>query len=176
MKKAGILFSETDVTTSDIEYDSRKQKMTVDMDPTLKQIQVLPMTGGTVITDTGSGGGYSKLLCNEVLFRVQHNMPFIPKVESYYYVTKADNPPAAPSPINGTVVGSYYKTALPIIFNAMGYGDEQIFTEVDAVYITVRHQVYSWDQTTTFYGVGSYCAFNFRYMVTNLPAITNPSV
>jgi len=103
MKKAGILFSETDVTTSDIEYDSRKQKMTVDMDPTLKQIQVLPMTGGTVITDTGSGGGYSKLLCNEVLFRVQHNMPFIPKVESYYYVTKADNPPAAPSPINGTV-------------------------------------------------------------------------
>lgn len=172
--KPGIIFSDTDVTKADLSYDSRKQKMTVDLDPIIKHAQVVPMNAGTVISDMGSGGFYHKLLCDEVLFRTEHHMPFKPKVEAYFYVTKAGNPPGSTTPVNGTTIGSYYKNSLPIIYNIMGYGDEGVFIKVDDVYLTVRHQVYSWDSDSMFYGVGSYCEFNFRYLVTNLPDISEP--
>ena len=107
----------------------------------------------------------------ETLWTYTHKMGFRPQVHAYFYVT--DSPNSA-DVTNGLVVGSYYKTFLPIVFNAVGYGDESIRMVVDDKTVSLVHTATSGPSVTSsfpFKGVGNLLKFRFRYLVTNQRAI-----
>jgi hypothetical protein len=169
----GIIFSNNGIENGKFEYDSRKQKVIMNLKQVPKHVDVIEMDGGTVPHSTSTSGSLS-LVLSEVLFRIEHNMPFKPRVEGFFDVTEQgkihggvlDNSP-------GPGVGAYYRNWLPLITNAFGYGEEQIVMEIDSVYITVKHTAYTWG-STEFFGIGNNCKFNFRYLITNLPDISEP--
>lgn len=161
----GIITSDTSLD-KEVLYDSRKKKMTVDLDPALKRADVLEMNGGTRLVTTTPNQTIT-----ETLWTYSHKMPFRPQVHAYFYVTDAPN---AADVTNGLEVGSYYKTNLPIVFNAIGYGDEGIQMIVTDKTISLVHTATSGSSITTsspFKGVGNLLKFRFRYIVVNQRAI-----
>ena len=161
----GIITSDTSLD-KEILYDSRKKKMTVDLDAALKRADVLELDGGTrLVTSTPNA------TITETLWTYKHRMPFRPQVHAFFYVTDAPN---AADITNGLVVGSYYKTTLPIVFNAIGYGDEGISMVVDADTISLVHTATAGSAisgSNQFKGVGNLLKFRFRYIVVNQRAI-----
>ena len=157
----GIITSDTSLD-KEVLYDSRKKKMTVDLDPALKRADVLMMDGGTrLVTSTPNQ------TITETIWTYTHKMGFKPQVHAYFYVTDAPN---AADVTNGLVVGSYYKTNLYIVFNAIGYGDESIRMVVDDKTISLVHTATSSPSVTSaspFKGVGNLVKFRFRYIVVN---------
>jgi hypothetical protein len=161
----GIITSDTSLD-KEVLYDSRKKKMTVDLDPVLKRADVITLDGGTRLVTTTPNQTIS-----ETLWTYTHKMPFRPQVHAFFYVTDA---PDAAAITNGLVVGSYYKTYLPIVYNATGYGDEGIELVVDDKTISLVHTATSGSSisgTSPFNGVGNLLKFRFRYIVVNQRAI-----
>lgn len=161
----GIITSNTSLD-KEILYDSRKRKMTIDLDPALKRADLLTFDGGTRLITTTPNQTIS-----ETLWTYNHRMPFRPQVHAYFYVTDAPN---AADVTNGLEVGSYYKTNLPIVFNAIGYGDEAITMVVTDKTISLVHTATSGSSITgafPFKGVGNLLKFRFRYLVVNQRAI-----
>ena len=161
----GIITSDTSLD-KEVLYDSRKKKMTVDLDPALKRADVLTMDGGTRLVTTTPNATIT-----ETLWSYNHRMGFKPQVHAYFYVTDAPN---SASITNGLVVGSYYKTNLPIVFNAIGYGDETINMVVDDKTISLVHIATAGSSISgsfPFNGVGNLLKFRFRYIVVNQRAI-----
>ena len=161
----GIITSDTSLE-KEVLYDSRKKKITVDLDPALKRADVIQMDGGTrLVTSTPNQ------TITETLWTYNHKLGFRPQVHAFFYVT--DSPNSADI-TNWLVVGSYYKTNLPIVFNAIGYGDEGISLVVDEKTVSLVHTATSGMFVTTsfpFKGVGNLLKFRFRYLVTNQRAI-----
>lgn len=161
----GIITSDTSLD-KEILYDSRKKKMTVDLDPALKRADVLDLNGGTRLVT-----GTPNQTITETLWSYNHRMGFRPQVHGYFYVYDAPN---AADIINGLEVGSYYKTILPVVTNAIGYGDESITMVVTDKTVELVHTATSGASITTsntFKGVGNLLKFRFRYLVTNQRAI-----
>jgi len=159
MTNWGIMIADTDIN-KDVIYDSRKKKMTVDLDPAFKRADVITLDGGTILKTTTPNQSIT-----ETLVTIAHRMPFKPQVHGFFYVTDA--------PANRTsslVVGTYSKSTLDIIDNAAGYGSEAIWMDVDETNIYIYHNVNSSTGISSsfpFYGIGSDAKLRFRYIVTN---------
>ena len=108
-----ILKGERPIDEGQFKYDSRKQKMQIDLADPAGHARIIEMDGGTIVTQ--AAGGTTNL--TETLYTFKHNMPFRPQVLSYYYVR--DVPGDRQS---GVTIGSYASDTLPVIFNAVGYG------------------------------------------------------
>lgn len=161
MADYGIMIADTNIG-KDVIYDSRKKKMTVDLDPAFKRADVITLDGGTILTTTTPNQSIT-----ETLVTIRHNMPFKPQVHGYFFVTDAPNAASKP---NSLVVGTYSKTTLDIIDNAVGYGSEAVWMDVDETNIYIYHNVNSSTSISTsnvFYGIGSSAKMRFRYIVTN---------
>lgn len=161
----GIITSDTSLD-KEIVYDSRKKKMTVDLDPALKRADVLLLDGGTRLLTTTPNQTIT-----ETIWNYSHKMPFRPQVHAYFYVYDA---PDAATITNGLEVGTYQKSRLDIVYNAIGYGSESIVMVVDEKTVSLVHTATSGMSVSgsfPFNGVGNLLKFRFRYLVTNQRAI-----
>lgn len=153
---SGILLTDGPIDTGKVLYDSRKKKMTVDLDPSMKHIDLLPLNGGQIKDGV--------VTFQETIWKIPHNLPFIPLVLGFYYVTDR------PSGITTSVeIGTFQKKNLWLVTNAFGYGDESVQLKADDKYVWLQHYVNG--STSTFKGNGSAVKFNFRYIITNLPDV-----
>jgi len=161
MSDWGIMIADTDIK-KDVIYDSRKKKVTVDLDPAFKRADVITLDGGTILDTTTPNQSIT-----ETLVTIPHNMPFKPQVHGFFYVT--DAPDAASKP-NVLVVGTYSKTVLDIIDNSVGYGTEAVYMIVTDTNVEIHHDVNSStgiSGANPFHGIGSQAKLRFRYIVTN---------
>jgi hypothetical protein len=153
----GILLTNGPIDKGDVLYDSRKKKMTVDLDPMLQHIDLIPLNGGQIKDGI--------VTFEEIIWSIPHKMPFAPLVFGFFYVTDR------PSGITTSVeIGTFQKQSLSLVANAFGYGSELVELKADKDNVWLRHFVSG--QNAAYKGNGSAVKFNFRYIITNLPDVT----
>lgn len=157
MSDFGIILSDKDVH-QDLTFDTRKSKVTTDMDPVLKHADVLQLNGGTIVNGVNQ-------LVGEVLFKLPHGLGFRPKILSYFYVNDAPG-----DILTGVEIGTFSPDVLGVIINAVGYGSELIWVDADEVNMYVKHSVYGY--TSTFKGNGNRIKYLLRYIITGMEDIS----
>lgn len=155
----GMILSDNDLNNSVPNYDTRKQKVTVDLNPSISHAAILHKDAGTVLTSSTVGAQVV-----ETLWTMQHNMPFKPRVEGFFTVTSIPNDRHCEA-----VVGTYQKTLLWITVNAIGYGTEKVEMKVDDFNISLVHTAVCGG--SGFVGCGNLLKYDFRYLITNQPAL-----
>ena len=156
MSEYGIILSDKDIH-QELTFDTRKSKVTTDMDPVLKHVDVLNLNGGTIVNGVNT-------LVGEILFSMPHGLGFRPKILSYFYVNDAPG-----DILTGVEIGTYSPDVLGVIINAIGYGSELIWVDADEKNMYVKHSVYG--TTSTFKGNGNRVKFLLRYIITGMEDI-----
>lgn len=159
----GVAFSNKDKDMGDgfWGYDSRKKKWTVDVRADPKHLDVFELDGGTKFTKDKGASTYTE----EILFRIEHKMPFPPEFLSFFYTVDA---PAGES----ASIGTYTQNRAFMLTNAASTGEEGLFAQVDDTYFYIKHFVETFGSGSgdhTFHG--SDYLFRFRYEILNQPAL-----
>lgn len=157
MREFGIILSDKDVH-QDLTFDTRKSKVTTDMDPALKHVDVLSLDGGTIINGANQ-------LIGEVLFKMPHGLGFRPKILSYFYVN--DIPGDIPTDAE---IGTYSADALWMVTTAAALSQEVVWVDADEVNMYVKHSVKGY--APTFKGNGNRVKYLLRYIITGMEDIS----
>lgn len=123
----GMKFSETGTPVSDesnLIYTTDRNQLKVDVTADPPHLGFLnPITGFTNLTTTSSSP-----LASEVLFQVEHRMPFRPSVSLYMNIVD--------TPVNyAYYIGSYTVDFLRL-------GGTLVYADVDDKYFYIRHDMY----------------------------------
>lgn len=139
-------------------WDSNKKKMTVNLQSDPKHLDVIEIDGGSQWGSSTIANGQTR---TEEILKIKHDMPFKPRVLSYFYCYDA------PAGRQG-ILGNYMAEWAPMVFNAVGYGSEELFIRVDEEYLYVMHRATRSTTSSSWQAFGSQFKFRFRYMITNL--------
>lgn len=87
----GLLIAEDGRTVSNYrpKYDSRRRSLILDLERNPKHMDIQTTQGGSSYTEAGQLG----LVGSDVLYRVNHNLGFVPICEAFIYVTKYNGDP-----------------------------------------------------------------------------------
>ena len=126
MADLGLFISQQgkNISSSDLDFDSRRRHLLIDLDASPEHVGVISLTG-TNITSTGAE-------VSETLFTIPHGLPYIPKVETYFFVSGSFNLYAG--------AGSYYRGFFPYSGSTGTYFD-RIVGEVDDTNFYIRHKI-----------------------------------
>jgi len=145
--------------------DTRKSKLAIDIDARPSHLQVLDnLPGGTKLT-LPVDAVYSFV---ETLFVMEHHMPFAPEMLCYFYTKDA------PAALAAATIGMYTQNHAFMLTNAVGIGEEGLYSEVDDKYFYIKHfidvpGIGTAGNTNTFYG--SDFKFRVRFELLNVPAL-----
>lgn len=123
---------EKPMTEGEFKYDSRKPKMSVDLSVPMGHARLIDMNGGSDWSLTTPNQQM-----NEVIFEMEHHMPFIPQVLGYFLLRDAPSDRYVQAE-----VGTYEQSALMITFNNVAMGGESYFLDVDDKYVRVVHSAW----------------------------------
>lgn len=144
-------------------FDSRKKKLTVDVNATPSHAQVIEtLSGGTKFVLNAATTTSSE----ETLFRMEHKMPFRPKVLCYFYVKDA------PIAFADSITYYEFNTAL-MLYNAVALGGEKLYAETDEKYFFINHRAETYgfgSGNTTFYG--SDYKYRVKFEILNQRSLT----
>lgn len=163
MTDYGIAIAQDDKDMSEgrWRFDSRRPKVTVDIKADPKHLDLL---------NNFSGGTKWSLAVNqtieEVLFRIEHKMPFKPKFLCYFYVLNT------PVGLAG-LIGQYDINRSYMLVNAFPQGSEQIYAKVDSKYFYIIHRADNGTPARTAYG--SDFQYRIRYEIMNQRALFDGS-
>lgn len=126
MTDTGIFIAKdgTNVSSNDLQFDSRNKHLLVDLDASPKHFDVINLTG-TNLSSTGPE-------VSETLFTIPHKLSYVPKIETYIFVNGRFN--------LYTGSGSYYRTLYPYSGGGAGYYD-RVIGEVDNTNYYIRHKI-----------------------------------
>lgn len=131
-------------------FDSRKKKWTVDLQADPPHVKLFEMNGGTKFVLDSS----LTLNSEEILFKVEHKMPWPPKFLCYFFYIDA--------PLGfADSIGYYGFNNAFMLVNNIEAGGEGLYAEVDDTYFYIKHYAETYgvgSGNTTFYGSD----YNFR--------------
>lgn len=153
----GIASPRGSMEDSNWSWDSRKKKMSVDVNSKPPHLDLIEIDGGTIWT-VGSNQRRE-----EVILEIEHGLLFKPKVLSYFYLYDA------PANMVG-LLGSHSANIAWMVFNDVAGGSEWLATEVDEKYLRVRHIAVGGLNGRTM--LGRTMKFRYRYEITNLRDMT----
>lgn len=128
-------------------YDSRKKKWTVDTKQKPSHLDVIELRGGSKWVMDKALVAYQE----EVLFKIEHHMPFKPKVLVYFYTVDAATGWSQ-------LIGTYTINHAYMLTNAVTTGEEGLFPFVDETYFYIKHFA-----ETFGFGVGNNTFFGDDY-------------
>ena len=141
-------------------FDSRKKKLTVDIEAVPKHLDLFTINGGTKwVLNPGD-------VRSEILFQVEHHMLFPPKFLFFALVTDV---PSGFAPL----IGFYFSNLAFLRTNNFPVGDEYVYADVDEKYFNIKHVAYGGGIATgtTITAYGSDYKFRVRYEILNQKAI-----
>lgn len=125
-------------------FDSRKKKWTVDLQANPSHVKLFEMNGGTKFV-LNAGLTQSS---EEVLFQMEHKMPWPPKFLCYFFYIDA--------PLGfADSIGYYSFSNASMLINNPGAGGEGLYAQVDNENFYIRHYAETYgigSGNTTFYG------------------------
>lgn len=142
-------------------FDSRKKKWTVNLNANPPHVKIFQMDGGTKYVLNAAASSYSE----EVLFQIEHHMPWPPKVLCFFFFLDA------PLGFAGNI-GYYSFSIASMLINNPGAGGEGLFAFVDDKYFYIKHYAETYgvgSGNTTFYG--SDYKFRIKFEILNQKAL-----
>lgn len=139
-------------------WDSRKKKMSIDLKSKPPHLDLVLIDGGTAWT---VGARETR---EEVIFEIEHKMPFRPKVLAYFYCYDA-------GPSFAGIIGAHSQGVAMMVTNDVVRGSEWLQADVDDKYFRVVHKVQGGIEGGTF--LGKAFKFRLRYEITNLKYISD---
>lgn len=115
----------TSLPENKLDFDSRRKHLLVDLNITPKHFDVIHLTGTNITSPGGS------VETSEILFSIPHKLPYIPKIETYIFVSGDFNLYAGS--------GSYYRTFYP--YSGSGGISDIVRGEVDATNYYIKHSI-----------------------------------
>lgn len=158
----GIAFSRDDKSMQDKDwkYDSRKPKWTVDPKADPPHLDLFEMDGGTKYTPPLD----TPFVVEEVLFEIEHHMPFPPLFFCYFYVIAS----------GGLMPVGCFTLNRVIMYESFAAGTEMLYAKVDDTHFRIIHLVDAYVDSFVFPGgftfTGSDYLFRIRYELINKPA------
>lgn len=138
-------------------WDSRKKKMAIDLKSKPPHLDLVLIDGGTVWS---VAAGEKK---EEVIFEIEHKMPFRPQVLSYFYCYDA---PAS----HASLLGTHSQGVAMMVFNDVVTGSEWLVAEVDDKYFRIIHKASGGLNGGAL--IGKAMKYRLRYEITNLKYIS----
>ncbi len=119
------------VHDNELDFDSRNKHLLVDLNAKPKHFDVLDITG-TALASAGTGSGS---IARETLFQIAHGLPYVPKIEIYFFDSGNWNLYAGS--------GSYFRGTY---YYEAHYGPgtfDIIYGQADATYFYIKHDYFS---------------------------------
>lgn len=164
IKGTGIVAVEAGGTLQDeLAYDSTLHHLLVDTRPGVDHVKIFETKGGlTSATYAGATGG----VLNEEVWKIKHNLPFIPRVALYMLVRDA---PASAA----TFIGDYNSR----IVVAAGLSEDTVYYRVDKthVYLLRRFEVFAVPGNLNNYSsFAQDMLLRIKYLIFNNEALDEP--
>jgi hypothetical protein len=128
MSDVGLFIASANTTVSDneLDFDSRRKHLLVDLDASPRHFDIVNLTGTNISTPDGS---YRE----EILLTIPHHLPYTPKVETYIFVSGNFNLYAGS--------GSYYRTYYP--YSGSSPTSDLVIGSADATNYYIKHTLVS---------------------------------
>lgn len=126
MSDIGLFIAKSGKTIQDgdLDFDSRRKHLLIDLKGNPVHFAAVDLTGTNLSVGIGASA-------TETLLTIPHHLPYIPKIETYFFVSGNWNLYAGS--------GAYYRTFYP--YTTGGLVTDIVVGEVDATNYYIRHNV-----------------------------------